>query len=86
MKFDSVERVLAVNAIGPMRVTKAVLGNLRSGAGKQIVHITSGLGSIADNTRGGFYGYRESKAALNMFNRSLAAELADEGIPTDVVD
>jgi NAD(P)-dependent dehydrogenase (short-subunit alcohol dehydrogenase family) len=79
LKFDSVERVLAVNTIGPMRVTQALLGNLRSGAGKQIVHITSGLGSIADNTRGGFYGYRESKAALNMFNRSLAAELRSEG-------
>lgn len=77
--FDSVELVLAVNTIGPMRVTKALLGNLRSGSGKQIVHITSGLGSIENNTRGGFLGYRESKAALNMFNRSLAAELGDEG-------
>jgi NAD(P)-dependent dehydrogenase (short-subunit alcohol dehydrogenase family) len=77
--FDSVERVLAVNTIGPMRVTKALLGNLRSGSGKQIVHITSGLGSIENNTSGGFLGYRESKAALNMFNRTLAVELGDEG-------
>jgi len=77
--FDSVERVLEVNTIGPMRVTQALLGNLRSGSSKQIVHITSGLGSIENNTRGGFLGYRESKAALNMFNRSLAAELGDEG-------
>jgi NAD(P)-dependent dehydrogenase (short-subunit alcohol dehydrogenase family) len=77
--FDSVERVLAVNTIGPMRVTQALLANLRSGSGKQIVHITSGLGSIENNARGGFLGYRESKAALNMFNRSLAAELGDEG-------
>ena len=80
LKFDSVERVLAVNTVGPMRVTQALLENLRSGAGKQIVHITSGLGSIADNTRGGSYGYRGSKAALNMFNRSLAAELKDDGL------
>ena len=77
--FDSVERVLEVNTIGPMRVTQALLGNLRSGSSKQIVHITSGLGSIENNTRGGFLGSRESKAALNMFNRSLAAELGDEG-------
>ena len=77
--FDSVERVLEVNTIGPMRVTQALLGNLRSGSSKQIVHITSGLGSIENNTRGGFLGYRESTAALNMFNRSLAAELGDEG-------
>jgi NAD(P)-dependent dehydrogenase (short-subunit alcohol dehydrogenase family) len=77
--FDGVERVLSVNTIGPMRVTRALLPNLRLGRAKQIVSITSGLGSIEENTSGGYYGYRESKAALNMFNRSLAAELGDEG-------
>ncbi len=46
---------------------------------KTVVSITSGLGSIENNTSGGFYGYRESKAALNMFTRSLAAELRDDG-------
>jgi len=79
MDFDGVERVLAVNTIGPMRVTRALLPNLRAGKGKQIVHITSGLGSIEENTSGGFYGYRESKAALNMFNRSLAWNTKDDG-------
>lgn len=79
MGFDGVERVLAVNTVGPMRVTRALLPNLRAGDGKQIVHITSGLGSIEENTGGGFYGYRESKAALNMFNRSLAMDYKDEG-------
>ncbi len=79
MDLDAVERVLAVNTIGPMRVTRALLPNLRAGNGKQIVHITSGLGSIEENTDGGYYGYRESKAALNMFNRSLAWKFKDEG-------
>ncbi len=77
--FDDVARTLAVNVIGPMKVTRALLPNLRLSEAKQIVSITSGLGSIALNTGGRFYGYRESKAALNMFTRSLAAELADEG-------
>jgi NAD(P)-dependent dehydrogenase (short-subunit alcohol dehydrogenase family) len=53
--------------------------NLRTGTGKIIVSISSGLGSISQNTRGGNYGYRESKAALNMFMRTLAAELRDDG-------
>ncbi|MCP3902773.1 MAG: SDR family oxidoreductase [Planctomycetes bacterium] len=75
----SAERVLAVNLLGPMRVTSALLPNVRAGAGKQIVAISSGLGSIADNTSGRWYGYRESKAGLNMFMRSLAAELRGEG-------
>ena len=43
-----------------------------------VVNITSGLASIEGNS-GGFYGYRESKAALNMFTSSLAAELGPEG-------
>lgn len=77
--FDDVARTYAVNTIGPMRVTRALLPNLRRGEGKTIVSITSGLGSIANNDGGRYYGYRESKAALNMFTRTLSAELADEG-------
>jgi NAD(P)-dependent dehydrogenase (short-subunit alcohol dehydrogenase family) len=73
------ERVFQVNALGPVRVTQALLPNLRAGQGKTIVGISSGLGSIAENREGGFYGYRESKAALDMFLRGLAAELKDEG-------
>jgi NAD(P)-dependent dehydrogenase (short-subunit alcohol dehydrogenase family) len=77
--FDQFNDIMAVNTVGPMRVTQALLPNLRAGRMKKIVNTTSVLGSIAENTRGGFYGYRESKAALNMFTRSLAAELSSEG-------
>ena len=77
--FDEFERLLSVNTIGPVRVSRALLPNLRSGETRKIINITSNLGSIADNTDGGFYGYRESKAALNMFTRSLAAELGANG-------
>lgn len=80
-KIDLVvfSNILAVNTVGPVRVTQAVLPNLRKGKLKKIINITSYLGSIAENTSGQFYGYRESKAALNMFTRSLAAELRGEG-------
>jgi NAD(P)-dependent dehydrogenase (short-subunit alcohol dehydrogenase family) len=77
--FDLLERVLSVNTVGPMRVTQALLPNLRLGSTKKIVNISSDLGSIEKNTGGNFIGYRESKAALNMFTRSMAAELGDEG-------
>jgi NAD(P)-dependent dehydrogenase (short-subunit alcohol dehydrogenase family) len=77
--FDKYQQVLAVNTVGPARVTKALLPNLRAGKLKKIMNTTSGLGSIADNTRGGFYGYRESKAALNMFTKTIANELGTEG-------
>jgi NAD(P)-dependent dehydrogenase (short-subunit alcohol dehydrogenase family) len=77
--FDAVAWTYAVNTIGPMRVTRALMPNLKLGEARQVVSITSGLGSIANNTSGRYYGYRESKAALNMFTRTLAAELADDG-------
>ena len=73
------QKVLDVNTLGPIRVVRALLPNLRAGESRKIVNITSNLGSIAENQDGGFYGYRESKAALNMFTKSLAAELGPEG-------
>lgn len=79
IEISEFERLLAVNTIGPVRVSRALLPNLRSGELRKIINVTSNLGSIADNTDGGFYGYRESKAALNMFTRSMAAELDREG-------
>lgn len=77
--LDEALRVYEVNTVGPMRVTQALLENLRSGRRKLIMNMSSGLGSIASNARGGSLGYRESKSALNMFTRTLAAELGEEG-------
>ena len=77
--IDTVEWILDVNVLGPMRVTQALLPNLSAGDRKTIVSISSGLGSLAQNESGGLYGYRESKVALNMFSRSLANELRDDG-------
>ena len=77
--FDDYKRTLEVNTVGPVRVTRALLPNLRQGKLKIIAGLSSNLGSIAENERGNFYGYRESKAALNMFTKTLAAELGPEG-------
>lgn len=77
--IETVARILDVNTLGPMRVTQALLPNLSAGHLKLIVNMTSGLGSLSMNRSGRYYGYRESKAALNMFTRSLASELRDQG-------
>ena len=77
--FEAFERALAVNTVGPVRVTRALLPHLRAGGLRTIVNVTTNLSSIEGNTEGGFYGYRESKAGLNMFTKSLAAELGKEG-------
>jgi NAD(P)-dependent dehydrogenase (short-subunit alcohol dehydrogenase family) len=77
---ERVRRVMEVNTFGPMRVTEALLPNLRAAEGALVVNMSSGLGSIAGNTSGGYSGYRESKAALNMYTRNLAADHRAEGI------
>ncbi len=75
-----VETHLRVNALGPFRLTQALLPNLRAGAGRLVVAISSGLGSIAENTTGGWVAYRASKAALHQLMRTFAAELARDGL------
>ena len=76
---EDLRQIFAVNAIGPMLVAKALLPNLRAGKRKTVFNITSQLGSIANNKGGSSYGYRGSKAALNMMTVSLSNELKAEG-------
>ena len=74
-------RVFDVNAVGTLRVVRALLPRLRAGKTRKIVNLTSHLGSIADAS-GGRYAYRLSKAALNMATRLLAEDLRGEGFLT----
>lgn len=78
LAYADIQQQLQVNALGPLRVTEALLGNLK--AGSKVAMITSRMGSIADNTSGGYYGYRMSKAALNAAGVSLARDLKPRGI------
>jgi NAD(P)-dependent dehydrogenase (short-subunit alcohol dehydrogenase family) len=75
---DRIERQFRVNALGPLLTVHAFADKLASGA--KVALITSRMGSMADNTSGGSYGYRMSKAALNAAGRSLANDLASRGI------
>jgi NAD(P)-dependent dehydrogenase (short-subunit alcohol dehydrogenase family) len=86
--FDADEalRTFEVDALGPLRLTLALLPQLRRGAGKRVLSITSGMGSIGDNTSGGSYGYRMAKAALNMASRGLAVDLRADGIHVAVIN
>lgn len=79
LEFGELSTFFEVNSIGALRVTKALLPNLRRGERKLVVNISSMMGSIGDNTSGEYYGYRASKAALNMLTRSLAIDLAPQG-------
>lgn len=83
MNDGDLEEQFAVNAIAPLRVTRALLGNLTSGS--KVALITSRMGSIADNDSGGYYGYRMSKAALNAAGKSLANDLQGPGIAVAIL-
>lgn len=78
LKFDDIEKQININALAPLRVTHSLLGNL--GKGSKVITITSSMGSIDDNTSGGYYGYRMSKVAVNMAMKSLSLDLADREI------
>jgi len=78
MDYDSARRQFEINSLGPLRVTAALLSNLSKGS--KVAIITSRMGSIADNTSGSHYGYRMSKAAVNIAGVSLARDLAPRGI------
>lgn len=86
LNIEDARRVFDINALGPLRVSRAFLPLLQRGnQPRRLVHMTSLMGSIADNQSGGGYSYRMSKAALNMASRSLAVDLADEGIVSAVL-
>jgi NAD(P)-dependent dehydrogenase (short-subunit alcohol dehydrogenase family) len=73
LDFAAIQKQMEVNAYGPLRVTHKLSTCLKRGS--KVALITSRMGSIADNTSGGSYGYRMSKAALNAAGKSLAQDL-----------
>lgn len=68
-----VRRQFEINAMGPLRVVQALAGRLD--AGSKVGIITSRVGSLADNSTGGLYAYRISKAAANMVALNLHHDL-----------
>ncbi|MEE3288065.1 MAG: SDR family oxidoreductase [Pseudomonadota bacterium] len=68
-----------VNAIAPFMVTRALRENLAAADEALVAMISSKMGSMSDNTSGGAYSYRSSKAALNAVTVCLSSDLADDG-------
>ncbi|MET1255360.1 SDR family oxidoreductase [Aliikangiella maris] len=81
--FDDALNMFQVNSLGPLRIVDAVLPALKKGS--KIALITSRMGSVADNSSGGSYGYRMSKSALNAAGRSLAIDLRASGISVAIL-
>ena len=83
LDFESIRRQFEINSLGPLRVTSALLGNLDRGS--KVAIITSLMGSMSDNSSGGSYGYRMSKAAVNAAGVSLARDLEPKGIAVAIL-
>ena len=83
MAFDTMEQQFKVNALGPLRIVNHLLPYIK--ASGKIIMITSRMGSIADNTSGSRYGYRMSKAALNIASVSLAHDLKNKKIAVGII-
>ena len=83
LDFNRIRKQFEINSLGPLRVTAALRDNFSQGS--KVAIVTSRMGSIEDNTSGGRYGYRMSKAAVNMAGRSLANDLKDDGVAVAIL-
>lgn len=76
LNAQSLLDAMAVNAIGPALLLKQLLPRLANGERVIWAKLSARVGSIEDNRKGGWYGYRASKAALNMLLQTAAIEIA----------
>lgn len=80
---EDFERALAVNLVGPFRLTKAIAGSMALRSMGTIVHISS---DAAVNAYANWGAYSASKAALDHLTRLLAAELGPHGVRVIGID
>jgi NAD(P)-dependent dehydrogenase (short-subunit alcohol dehydrogenase family) len=83
LDFDRIRRQFEVNALGALLVTSIMQSHLVQGS--KIILMTSRMGSIDDNGSGSYYGYRMSKAALNMAGVNLAHDFRSKGIAVAIL-
>lgn len=77
--YSDMQRILNVNALGPLRVVQAFLPLMDAGTGKRLCFVSSEAGSVGASARKGWFGYCMSKAGLNMAVKNLHNELYPEG-------
>ena len=78
--LDGLQKTFATNTCGPLLLSQALLPNIVKAVNPRIYNVSSRVGSIADNSSGGAYAYRASKAALNSISKSMAVDLKTQGV------
>ena len=66
-------------------MTQTLLPNLLKSSTPKLGIVSSRVGSVGDNSTGGNYAYRASKAAVNSIGKSLAVELKDRGVVVTIL-
>ena len=75
VEFGALQHAFEVNAFGPLLLVRGLLPRVLHSERAVIANLSARVGSIQDNRAGGWYAYRASKAAQNMFTKTLALEL-----------
>jgi NAD(P)-dependent dehydrogenase (short-subunit alcohol dehydrogenase family) len=78
--YDTWAEVMRVNVMAPMACVEALVDHVAASERRQIVMMSSRMGSIGENSGGGEVVYRSSKAALNAVTKSLSIDLAPRGV------
>jgi len=77
---EDVIQLIRINSIAPLKLAEALAENVARSERKLMAFQSSQLGSIGNNTSGGRYGYRISKAALNMVAKGISSDLGSRGV------
>ncbi len=85
INYEDWMQAFRINTMAPLKVVEAFVVQVARSRLKIIANITSMMGSIDDNTSGGSYLYRSSKAALNMVTKSLSLDFKRYGITVAVL-
>jgi NAD(P)-dependent dehydrogenase (short-subunit alcohol dehydrogenase family) len=80
LRYDEWLQTLAVNALGPVRVTEALAELVARSRRRLVVTLSSHMGSITDIVTPGETAYRSSKAALNAAMKGLSIALGERGV------
>ncbi|AFY99647.1 SDR family NAD(P)-dependent oxidoreductase [Calothrix sp. PCC 6303] len=74
LNIDNLTRYFQINSIGGVLLAKHLVSLFKHPEPSIFASISAKVGSIGDNKIGGWYGYRASKAALNMLMRNVSIE------------
>ncbi|MEX2642827.1 MAG: SDR family oxidoreductase [Acetobacterales bacterium] len=78
--YDAWTEVLKINGMAPLRVTQHFADHVARSKNGRVATVSSLMGSVGDNTSGGGYIYRSSKAMVNQVMRSVSFDLRDRGV------